>query len=712
MRPSPVLLACAPWLTALTALALASSHAPPRAPRRTQAPARDESGYDLWLRYRQVDDTARLEEYRAALGALVVPDTTPILRAARDELTRGLRGLLGRELTGGAGGRVVATINRTPNAALGDEGYALSATTSAGRPVVQIAANTDRGALYGAFALLRHLQSHRPLRGLSLASAPRIRLRVLDHWDNLDGTIERGYAGASLWAWDSLPDHVSPRYRDYARADASVGINGVVLNNVNADPRVLRGDYLPKVAAIAGALRPYGIRVYLSVNFAAPLPPSATPETMKKWGGIGTLPTADPLDPRVRQWWKEKVDEIYERIPDFGGFLVKANAEGMPGPQDYGRSHADGANMLAAALAPHHGVVMWRAFVYPANADPDRAKRGYKEFVPLDGQFAPNVFVQPKNGPLDFQPREPFNPLFGAMPATPLMPEVQITQEYLGHATHLVYLAPMWKEFLDADTYARGPGTTVARVVEGAVGSAAAMSGIAGVANVGADTNWTGHHFAQANWYAFGRLAWDPSLPAAAVADEWARLTWGNRTRVVRTVTAMMLGSWDAAVNVMTPLGLSLTVDGAHYDPALERREGEYWRADRDGIGYDRSTRGSDYVGQYHEPLRRRWNDPATTPPELLLWFHRVSWDRRLPNGRSVLEELTARYDRGAGYADSLITAWQTLQPDVDPRRWREVQDKLEAQRTHARLWRDRSVAYFHCRAGRAAAGAAARCTA
>ncbi|AHG92667.1 Glycosyl hydrolase 67 middle domain protein (plasmid) [Gemmatirosa kalamazoonensis] len=689
------------------------------APLRGQQPPA-ESGYDLWLRYVGVEDAALRRAYASRITHLVVQGASPSLRAAAGELERGIRGLLGAGVpveaeVRGQGALVVGTPASSAIVrhlgwgreldALGPEGFVIRSTRVADRPVTIIASSGDAGALYGAFHLLRLLQTGRPIDTLRVAERPRLARRMLDHWDNLDGTIERGYAGASIWRWAELPARIDPRLVDYARANASIGINGVVLNNVNADPRVLRADYLAKVAAIASALRPYNVRVYLSANFGAPLPPSSTPDAMKKWGGIGSLPTADPLDPRVARWWREKADEIYRLIPDFGGFLVKASSEGMPGPQDYGRSHVDGANMLAAALAPHGGVVMWRAFVYPKNADPDRVKRGYKEFVPLDGRFAANVFVQPKNGPLDFQPREPFNPLFGAMPDTPLMPELQITQEYLGRATHLVYLAPMWKEFLDADTHARGAGSTVARIVERAPNGTSGMTGIAGVANVGADSDWTGHHFAQANWYAFGRLAWDPSLPSDAVAEEWARMTWSNRPRVVRTVESMMLGSWEAAVSDMTPLGLSLTVDGQHYDPGLERREGEYWHADSLGIGYDRSSRGSDYVGQYHEPLRRLWDEPATTPPELLLWFHRVSWDFRLPNGRTVWAELVHRYDDGARYGDDLLASWRTLAGDVDARRWREVQDRLEQQRAHALRWRDASVAYFGCRSGRTRCG-------
>src|SRR5439155_1388730 len=378
--------------------------------------------------------------------------------------------------------------------------------------------NRDSGVLYGAFQLLRLLQTERPLAGLDLVSAPRLGLRLLDHWDNLNGTVERGYAGASLWEWARLPDSINPRYRDYARANASIGINGVVLTNVNANALILTPAYLGKVAALARVFRPWGLKVYLTARFSAPLE-------------IGGLATADPLDSGVRAWWAAKADEIYRAIPDFGGFLVKANSEGQPGPQDYHRTHADGANLLADAVAPHGGIVMWRAFVYSSAVPTDRVVQAGDEFVPLDGAFRSNVLIQVKNGPLDFQPREPFHPLFGAMARTPLMMEVQITKEYLGQDSHLAFLAPLWEEVLRADTYAHGPGSTVAKEIQG----------IAGVANVGSDRDWTGSDLNQANWYAFGRLAWDPTLSSAAIADEWIRMTFSNDPRVVGPVQDLLL---------------------------------------------------------------------------------------------------------------------------------------------------------------------------
>ena len=410
------------------------------------------------------------------------------------------------------------------------------------------------------------MQTGQPISALDIAERPRAERRVLNHWDNLDGSIERGYAGQSLWKWAELPSRIDPRVEDYARANASIGINGTAINSVNANPQSLTRPYLEKAAALANAFRPYGIRVYLSANFAAPKT-------------IGGLPTADPLDPAVARWWRDKASEIYALIPDFGGFLVKANSEGQPGPQDYKRTHADGANVLADAVASHGGVVMWRAFVYDAEVDPDRVKRAYKEFVPLDGKFRPNVLVQVKNGPLDFQPREPFSPLFGAV-RTPLLAELQITQEYLGHSTHLVYLAPMWKEFFDA---------------------IAMPAGIAGVANTGTDRNWTGHDFGQANWYAYGRLAWDPALDAGSIADEWIRMTWGHAPDVLSTIRSIMLESHEAFVNYTMPLGLHHLIGGDHYAPMPENPDPRradwsaiyYHRADPSGIGFDRTRRGS-----------------------------------------------------------------------------------------------------------------------
>jgi len=675
-------------LVSWVVLCVAFSPPPARAPAA-------EDGSDLWLRYRLVGDTARLAEYRATITQLVAPSDAPTIQAARAELVAGLRGLLGRDIpVAGDVTRDGALIVGTPAGSrlvaglpfgdalrdAGPEGFVIRAMAVRGRRATVVAANRDVGVLYGAFHLLRLLQTETPLRGLNVESAPRLPLRLLDHWDNLDGTAERGYAGASLWEWARLPDSLNPRYRDYARANASVGINGVVPTNVNADPRVLTPAYLVKVAALANVLRPYGITVYLSPRFSAPIE-------------IGNLPTADPLDPGVRAWWAAKVDEIYRAIPDFGGFLVKANSEGQPGPQDYHRTHADGANLLADALAPHGGIVMWRAFVYRSEVPTDRVMQAADEFVPLDGAFRKNVLLQVKNGPLDFQPREPFHPLFGAMPHTPLMMEVQITKEYLGQDTHLAFLAPVWEEVLNADTYVRGPGTTVGKEIHG----------IAGVANVGSDRDWCGSDFNQANWYAFGRLAWDHTLPSSAIADEWVRMTFSNAPRVVDRVKAIMLASREALVNYMTPLGLAHQMArGHHYGPGpwvtggrADQTSVYFSRADSAGLGFDRTASGSDAVRQYAAPLRARFGSRDSVPEQLLLWFHHVGWSERLRSGRSLWEALLADYQAGVDTARWMRRTWDGMADLVDPERFRRTQAFLHIQEAEARWWRDASVLYW-----------------
>jgi alpha-glucuronidase len=531
-----------------------------------------------------------------------------------------------------------------------------------------------------------------------VSNGPHFGLRMLDHWDNLDGSIERGYAGRSIWRWDELPEVVSPRYRDYARANASIGINAVSLNNVNADAQILTPAVLRKVAAIADVFRPWGLRVFLSARFSAPIE-------------LGGLPTADPLDARVADWWRAKADEIFALIPDFGGFLVKANSEGQPGPQDYGRTHADGANMLADALAAQpDAIVVWRAFVYQAGVDEDRAKQAYLELAPLDGAFRSTVRLQVKNGPIDFQPREPFHPLFGAMTRTPTLLELQITQEYLGQGTHLAYLAPLFAEVLAADTYAAGAGWPVARVADGSLlagGGGHLFGGIAAVGNVGDDRNWCGHPFAQANWYAFGRLAWDHRLAAADIADEWLRQTFSADPRFVAPVKAMMLASREAVVDYMTPLGLHhIMAEGHHHGPGpwvdvkdagrADWTSVYYHRADADGIGFDRTATGSDAVALYRSPLREQFADPATCPETLLLWFHHLAWDHRIPSsGRTLWDELCHRYDRGVAAVRGMQATWETVAPFVDAARHGHVRRLLAIQEQEARWWRNACLLYF-----------------
>ena len=659
-----------------------------------------EDGYRLWLRYVPVHGDW-LSRYRAAATELVGAPGV-----ARAELQRGLTGLLGaplREATDVTqdGAVLFGTPSSSPLVKslpldlqrLGAQGYLIRTVTIRGHRAIVIAANTDVGVLYGAFGFLRLLQTREPVDHLDIASTPDISRRVLDHWDNLNGTIERGYAGDSLWKWESLPEHLSPRYTDYARACASIGINGTVLNNVNATSFILTPSYLEKVAALAGVMRPYGIRVYLSVPFSAPV-------------ALGHLESADPLDPRVQAWWAAKVAEIYREIPDFGGFLMKANSEGQPGPEDYGRTQAQGADLLAHALAPHGGIVMWRAFVYTTGAhSEDRAKQAYDTFKPLDGKFADNVLVQVKNGPIDFQPREPFHPLFGAMPHTNLMLELQISKEYLGQRTSMVYLGPLFEEALRDDTWAKGAGSTVARVTDGSL-YGGHLTAIAGVANTGSNRNWCGSIFNQANWYAFGRLAWNPGLSARAIADEWVKMTFSSDPRFVAPVVKMMMGSREAAVDYMTPLGLaSQMAAGTHFGPgpwvAPARGMPPDWsstyysRADAQGIGFDRTATGSDAVAQYSPHVAAQLGNPATCPDDLLLWFHHLSWSYRMRSGRTLWDSLVLHYDRGVEWVKQARDTWSTLAPYVDPERYRLTADFLAIEERDAEWWRDASIAYF-----------------
>jgi alpha-glucuronidase len=664
------------------------------------SPARAEDGHDLWLRYVPLPAACQAAA-RPQATALVGGAPSPQLAAAKAELERGLGGLLGAPAPSTDAVRPGAVVFGTPRsspliarlalplASLGAEGYLIRTVPVDGRSVTVIAANRDIGVLYGAFRFLRQVQTCRPLAGLDITDQPKVKLRLLNHWDNLDRTIERGYAGFSLWDWQKLPDYQDPRYAEYARADASIGINGAVLNNVNAKADSLTPLFLRRTAALADAFRPYGVKVYLSARFTAPME-------------IGGLKTADPLDPEVAAWWKAKADEIYRLIPDFGGFLVKANSEGQPGPQDYHRTHADGANMLARAVARHGGVVMYRAFVYSPDPGEDRAKQAYDEFKPLDGKFDPNVLVQVKNGPIDFQPREPFSPLFGRMPNTPLMMEFQVTKEYLGFATHLVYLGSLYEEALKSDTFARGAGSTVAKVVDGEL-DGHALTGMAGVANTGTDRNWTGSVFDQANWYAFGRLAWDPQASARAIAEDWARMTFTNDPAFVTPAVDMMMTSRQAAVDYMTPLGLAHQMGkDSHYGPGpwvsggsrADQTSVYFNKADTGGIGFDRTAAGSGALGQYAPPAAAAFDDPAGDD-RFLLWFHHEPWDYRTRSGRPLWDELVVRYDRGVAAVAAMRRTWASLQPYVDPERHAQTASFLGIQENEARWWRDASIAYF-----------------
>lgn len=644
-----------------------------------------EDGYDLWLRHAPLS-AAEAQAARPYLGRGVqlLGAMSPTVQLAMDELDKAGAGMTGGEPSTHPA-LVLARADQLesggypsdPRLAGAPPGsYSIRAVHS-GR--ILITANDDLGLLYGAFALVRHVGATGTVADAEAFSAPAMPLRMLNHWDNPDGHVERGYAGRSIFDWWHLPEKLDPRMIDYARANASIGINAVVVNNVNARAFMLESRYIAKLKRLADAWRPYGIRVFLSARFSAPK-------------DIGGLSTADPIDSGVAAWWRAKADEIYAAIPDFGGFLVKANSEGQPGPQDYGRTHAEGANMLAAALGDR-GTVIWRAFVYRAEDDTDRTMQAYAEFAPLDGQFADNVILQVKNGPLDFQPREPFHPLFGAMPRTKVMLEAQITREYLGQATGIVYLAPLWKEVLESDT---GQGGTVAQIVS--------PVGMTGVANIGADRNWTGTHFDQANWYAFGRLAWDPALTSEQIAREWTALTFtrvpGPRDGIVR----MMLTSRETLVKYTGPLGLAhLMATGHHYGPGpwvcdLERADWNpcyYHRADRRGIGFDRTATGSDALAQYAPSIAARWSDPATTDPRHLLWFHHLPWDYRMASGRTLWEELVNAYGWGVLEAQARQQGWTSLTPHIDPERHAAVAADLAIQLTEARWWRDASLSFW-----------------
>jgi alpha-glucuronidase len=662
-----------------------------------------EDGYELWLRYKPIADAATLEAYQASLTQIIFEASSKTLGIAQQELRQGLNGLLGTVIPLAEDVQDGTLIIGTPQysrlisglslegelASVGAEGFVIARTQIDQKECLVITANTDIGILYGVFRFLQHLQTYQSLNNLHIMSAPKLKYRILNHWDNLDGTIERGYAGFSLWDWHKLPDYIAPRYIDYARTNASLGINSVVLTNVNANALILTPLYLVKVAALADVFRPYGIRVFLTARFSAPRE-------------IGQLKTADPLDPEVIAWWEEKIDEIYEHIPDFGGFAVKANSEGQPGPHDYGRTHADGANMLAKPLEAHGGIVCWRAFVYDHDVPEDRAKQANNQLVPQDGLFRNNVLLQVKNGPIDFQPREPHHPLFGAMPKTPLMLEVQITQEYLGLATNLAYLAPMYKETLDADTYCYGAGSQVSKIVDGSL-DGHDVTGMAGVTNIGSDRNWCGHPFGAANWFTFGRLAWDHALTSEEIADEWLRMTFNNEERFVESAKTLMMMSREAVVNYMTPLGLHhIMARGHHYGPGPWVDGGRadwtsvyYHRADAIGIGFDRTSTGSDAVSQYFPPYREEVSRLDSCPEALLLWFHHVSWQHQMKSGHTLWDELCHQYNLGVEQVQHMQQIWASLEVLVDEARFEMVSRFLEIQKKEARWWRDACLLYF-----------------
>lgn len=661
------------------------------------------NGYELWLNYSKISDEALLETYRNNLQSIHLMGRGETLTIIEKELKLGLGGLFDTDIKfkpflSSENQLIVSKYDNLPEklrksvniSSINSEGYIVKFINEYDYTYVVITAKKDIGLLYGTFHFLRTLKMHQSLESLNLEESPKLDLRMLNHWDNLDRTIERGYSGFSIWNWQTLPDYIDQRYIDYARANASIGINGTALTNVNANALILTPEYLEKVKGLADVFRPYGIKVYLTARFSAPME-------------IGGLKTSDPLDSDVIQWWKEKAAEIYKNIPDFGGFLVKANSEGQPGPQNYGRTHVDGANLLADALAAFKGIVIWRAFVYSEHDTEDRAKQAYSEFVQDDGKYRDNVVIQVKNGPIDFQPREPFHPMFGAMPNTPLSMEFQLTKEYLGFATHLVYLPKLFEEVLQSDTYQKGEGSTVTKVVDGTLHNKK-LTAMAGVSNIGTDINWTGHPFGQADWYGFGRLAWDPSMDSEQIADEWLRCTFNNNQQFLEPVKKMMLESREAVVNYMNPLGLHHIFDtGHHYGPGpwvgnLSRPEWNpvyYHKADEEGVGFDRTETGSNALSQYAPEYAEKFGNLKTCPEEYLLWFHHLPWDYRLKSGRTLWDGLGIKYQLGVDQVSDMITIWEDMKPYVDEYRHNQVRMLLYIQRKEAKWWRDACMLYF-----------------
>jgi alpha-glucuronidase len=688
------------------------------------APASAEDGSDLWLRYEKVDDRSRLEQYRRSVTGVVVENVHAnqvhrhtadlrmepgsseklvgsTLEAARDELVRGLGGLLGRRVpvrNRAVGGAVVVG---TPESSklvrrhvrishLGDEGYVIRSV----KGMTVIAGRTELGALYGTFAFLRRMQTGQRIKGLDIASSPRVENRHLNNWETV-----RLYAGdAPVFNFASATERNLPvvldRYIVVARALASVGINGFEINLVNADNVYLTPAYIAQEAALADALRPYGIKLSLAINYTAPTDQRFAPDTL-------TNEQLDPYSDAFRSWWNRKARELQASIPDFMGFTVKANSEGQPGPQDFGYDHGDGANGIAAAVAPLGMSVYWRTFVYNADVDPDRLKRAYMEFGPIDDEdrFLDNVFLQTKNGPLDFQAREPVHPMFGRMENTNQALELQITQEYTGQSTMLAYLGPMWEEVLKTETHAPG---RVGEIVDGSA-QGHEDSAIVGVANLGNADNLTGHHFSQANLFAFGRQAWDWKLDSDDIAEDWVRMTWSNDERVVDAIVELMMGSWEALVSYQTPLGIGHQFRSSdHYGPKPDEffikddwSPVYYNQADGEGLGYDRSPTGSNFTAQYFPPLERRYGSLETVPENLMMWFHHVPWDHRMRNGRSFWDELVLRYQTGVQYVTWMRETWDRLEPYIDARRFAEVQAKLAQHEIDAADWRDTSVGYW-----------------
>lgn len=666
---------------------------------------RENLSYDCWLSYRRVENPEVSREYSEIFSGISAYGESVVLKTALEELKYGLFRMLGIVpvmVENGREGIILGlcdSINSLPNedvSGLDDEGYIIKYQN---RQVI-ISGKTDKGVLYGVFSFLRLLQLETPLRNLNVINNPSNMYRMINQWDNMDGSIERGYAGNSIFYRDNCFISDKQRVRDYARLLASVGINGIVLNNVNVhyhETRLITKLYLPEVAKLADIFREYGITVFLSVNFASPVE-------------LGDLPTADPLDDEVQRWWCVTAAEIYRYIPDFGGFLVKADSENRPGPFTYGRNHAEGANMLAEALKPFGGVVIWRCFVYNCKQDwrdrkTDRANAAYDNFIPLDGKFMDNVILQIKNGPMDFQVREPVSPLFGGLCKTNQMLELQITQEYTGQQKHICYLVPQWKEILDFDTFSEGKGSTVKKIIAGKV-YPQKFGGIAAVSNIGSDVNWTGHVLAQANLYGYGCLAYNPDRSAEEITEEWVRLTFSSHPFVVRTISNILLNSWKAYENYTSPLGIGWMVNpGHHYGPNVDGYEyspwGTYHRADCFGIGVDRTVeKGTGYAGRYHKENADLYNNMETCPEELLLFFHYVPYTYRLKSGKTLIQHIYDTHFEGVEQVTKFKEQWLSLKELIDPERFEHVLERLDIQIRDAIEWRDVVNAYFFRKSG------------
>jgi len=663
-----------------------------------------ENGYKFWLRYEPIEDTIRLNEYIYLCKNIVVIENDEISKTAENELSLALSSMLGfhpalSDKIENSESVILTTLDNLRNTISKDfllsveinhpEGFFIGTVAIDNTPHIVIAGKTNKAILYGVFNFLRLLQTNQPIGDLHIINEPANNLRMVNHWDNPSGTIERGYAGRSIFHWGELPA-TDRRYEDYARMLASMGINGTVLNNVNTAKNNLTGwkllttPYIKKMKSLASLLRSYGVKVYLSVSFFSPII-------------IDKLSSADPLNPEVIKWWNEKVTEIYSEIPDFGGFLIKADSEGEPGPMKYGRTQADGANMLAGALKPHGGVLIWRTFVY-GHHDMDRAMQAYSIFKPDDGEFVDNVILQIKNGPIDFQVREPVSPLFGAMPKTNQMMEFQITQEYTGHSTHLCYLVPQWKNILNFDTWVDGEGSTIAKIISGQLFNQE-FTGITGVINIGSDSNWTGHHLAQANTYGFGRLAWNPGLSAEKVTEEWVRMTFSNDEFVVNVISNILLNSWYTYEDYTSPLGVGMLSnkkgDVTHFYPAPEVRENVH-HADKFGVGFDRtSSSGSGFTKQYSDHVYKQYENLSTCPDELLLFFHHVPYEYQLTSGKTVIQHIYDSHFNGVDQVKSMKNDWQSLKGKIDNERFEHVLKKFDEQIVQACIWRDKINKYF-----------------